>query len=185
MQDSLVAHTRFCKSFSSFNPPLVIVAISGLKILICAIMYMIYTSNVLLNDDIYISHPGADPGFPIGGGANPLGGVPTYDFAKFCEKLHEIGKILGRRGARTGCAPQIRHWHLFPKTDTEQTQKQLSSQHTPVAMADPRGAPRRMSPHSPKFSQFHAVFRKIWQNDMLAPPHHGWHPLLRESWIRP
>ena len=39
----------------------------------------------------------------------------------------------------------------------------------------------------PKFSQFHAVFRKIWQNQMLAPnpPLEGWRPLLRESWIRP
>ena len=35
-------------------------------------------------------------------------GAPTYDFAKFREKLHEIGKILGRRGG-AGCAPQIRH----------------------------------------------------------------------------
>ena len=25
-------------------------------------------------------------------------GAPTYDFAKFCEKLHEIEKILGRGG---------------------------------------------------------------------------------------
>ena len=44
---------------------------------------------------------GADPGFPIGGGANPPGGgggAPTYDFAKFCEKLHEIEKILARAG---------------------------------------------------------------------------------------
>ena len=48
--------------------------------------------------------PGADPGFPVGGGANPLAGAPTYDFAKFCEKLHEIEKILGRRGG-TGRAP--------------------------------------------------------------------------------
>ena len=42
--------------------------------------------------------PGADPGFRIGGSANPPG-VPTYDFAKFCEKLHEIEKIwaVGRR----------------------------------------------------------------------------------------
>ena len=29
-----------------------------------------------------------------------------------------------------------------------------------------RGTPPRMS----KFFQFHAVFRKIWQNRMLAPP---------------
>ena len=29
-----------------------------------------------------ISYSVADPGFPRGGGANPAGGVPTYDFAK-------------------------------------------------------------------------------------------------------
>ena len=40
--------------------------------------------------------PGAGPGFPVGGSASPRGrGAPTYDFAKFCEKLHEIEKILG------------------------------------------------------------------------------------------
>ena len=49
---------------------------------------------------------GADPGFPVGGGANPPGGAPTYDFAKFHEKLHEIEKILGRRGGRAW----ICHW---------------------------------------------------------------------------
>ena len=40
---------------------------------------------------------GSDPGFPVGRGADPLGGAPTYDFVKFSEKLHEIEKILGRR----------------------------------------------------------------------------------------
>ena len=35
-------------------------------------------------------------------------------------------------------------------------------------------------PHGPKFSQFHAVFCKIWQNHMLAPLLEGWRPLLRE-----
>ena len=29
------------------------------------------------------------------------------------------------------------------------------------------------APHAPKFSQFHAVFMKIWQNRMLAPPPSG------------
>ena len=44
------------------------------------------------------TYPGADPGFPIGGGANPRGGgAPTYDFAKISQKLHEIEKMLGRR----------------------------------------------------------------------------------------
>ena len=49
--------------------------------------------------------PGADPGFPVGGGADPLGGAPTYDFVKFSEKLHEIKTNLGCRGARAGSAP--------------------------------------------------------------------------------
>ena len=42
-------------------------------------------------------------GFPVRGGANPLG-VPTYNFAKFPQKLHEIVKILGHRegGTRRG-----------------------------------------------------------------------------------
>ena len=52
-------------------------------------------------------HAGADPGFPVGGGADPPGGAPTYDFAKFREKLHEIEKILGcRRGACRACPPK-------------------------------------------------------------------------------
>ena len=40
-----------------------------------------------------------------------------------------------------------------------------------IAVADPRGEPpARAPPHGPKFSQFHAVFWKIWQNHMLVPP---------------
>ena len=31
--------------------------------------------------------------------------APTYDFAKFSEKLHEIEKILGRRGRDVGAPP--------------------------------------------------------------------------------
>ena len=49
---------------------------------------------------------GADQGLPVGGGADPLG-VPTYDFVKFSQKLHEIEKILGRGGARAGGAPPL------------------------------------------------------------------------------
>ena len=52
-----------------------------------------------------MSGAGADPEFPIGGGGNPPWGAPTYDFAKFCEKLHEIDKILGHRAAHAGHAP--------------------------------------------------------------------------------
>ena len=39
-----------------------------------------------------ISRAVAYPGFPRGGGANS-GGPPTYDFAKFSQKLHEIERI--------------------------------------------------------------------------------------------
>ena len=38
------------------------------------------------------------------GGVNPWG-VPTYDFAKICEKLHEIEMILGHRGHMPGAFP--------------------------------------------------------------------------------
>ena len=43
----------------------------------------------------------ADPGFPRGGGANSRG-APTYDFAKFSQKLHEIERtwIPGWRPSR-------------------------------------------------------------------------------------
>ena len=47
---------------------------------------------------------GVNPGFPVGGGADPLGGA-TYDFVKFSQKLHEIEKILGRGGRRARGAP--------------------------------------------------------------------------------
>ena len=41
---------------------------------------------------------GADPGFPIGGGANHPGGERRYTNARFVEKLHKIKKISIRRG---------------------------------------------------------------------------------------
>ena len=37
---------------------------------------------------------------PSGGGG--VVGAPTYDFATFCGKLHEIENILGRSGAGGG-----------------------------------------------------------------------------------
>ena len=48
----------------------------------------------------------ADPGFPRGGGANsPGGGAPTYDFAKFSQKLHEIERIWAPRGGASLAPP--------------------------------------------------------------------------------
>ena len=42
--------------------------------------------------------PVADPGFPRGGGINPVG-APTYDFAQFSQKLHEIKRSRTPGGA--------------------------------------------------------------------------------------
>ena len=54
----------------------------------------------------------ADPGFPRGGGANSPGGggAPTYDFAKFSRKLHEIERIwapVGGGGEGAPLAPPL------------------------------------------------------------------------------
>ena len=38
----------------------------------------------------------ADPGFQVGGSANPPLGTPLYDLAKFSQKLRETKKILDR-----------------------------------------------------------------------------------------
>ena len=44
-----------------------------------------------------------------------------------------------------------------------------------------KGGARDIRPlWGPKFFQFHAVFGKIWQNRMLAPPPGSWRPLLGE-----
>ena len=59
-----------------------------------------------------IPQTGADPGFPVGGGANPQG-VPTRKFARFSQKLHEITKILIRRGRVQGVPPWIRHCQIY------------------------------------------------------------------------
>ena len=46
---------------------------------------------------------GADSGFPVGAGANPLG-VPTNDFAKFSQKPWNW-ESFGPEGWSTGYAP--------------------------------------------------------------------------------
>ena len=42
--------------------------------------------------------PVSDPGLPKVGAPTLGGGVPTYDFAKFSQKLHEIERIWTRGG---------------------------------------------------------------------------------------
>ena len=47
-----------------------------------------------LSFDMKLEITAADPGFPRGGRQLPRGGgAPTYDFAKFSQKLHEIERI--------------------------------------------------------------------------------------------
>ena len=50
----------------------------------------------------------ADPGFPRGGGTNSPrggGGAPTYHFAKFSQKLHEIERIWAPGGGASLAPP--------------------------------------------------------------------------------
>ena len=56
-----------------------------------------------------------------------------------------------------------------------------------TAVADLGGRTRRVPPpYGPKFSQFHAVFHKIWQKSYVgAPPWRVGAPSYGESWIRP
>ena len=49
--------------------------------------------------------PGANAGFPAGGGADPSGGGANLRFCKKIPKPYEIEKMLGRRGGRAGSAP--------------------------------------------------------------------------------
>ena len=88
-------------------------------------MYVLF---VLLITEI--TRARADPGFSVGGGADPprWRGRPTYDFVKFSKKLHEIEKILGRRGvasplrSATAEINQIVMLIISPKISEEGTQ---------------------------------------------------------------
>ena len=65
-----------------------------------------------VNDKYFVAISVADPGFPRGGGANSPGGAPTYDFAKFSQKLHEIERIWAPGGACVPRAPLNAPLHL-------------------------------------------------------------------------
>ena len=65
------------------------------------------------------ARPVADLGFPRGGGANSPGGVPTYDFAKISQKLHEIERIWTPRGG--GARPKFYYVDPPLKADTKTT----------------------------------------------------------------
>ena len=54
----------------------------------------------------------------------------------------------------------------------------ISSLFTVISGGSKRRRTRCTHPYSPKFTQFHAAFRKFWQNDMLPPPPDSWRSLL-------
>ena len=56
-----------------------------------------------------------DPGFPRGGAPTPRGG-PTYDFAKFSQKMHEIERIWIPMGE--SLAPNLRSATVYLLTVT-------------------------------------------------------------------
>ena len=57
------------------------------------------------------------------------------------------------------------HFIMFGKDSHKQMYRTIG-----LPVADLGGCPQHAPPYSPKFSQFHAVFQKIWQNHMLAAP---------------
>ena len=79
-----------------------------------------------------------DPGFPQGEGANsPGGGAPTYDFAKFSQKLHEIERIWtpGGGGARPKfyyVDPPLVHLNRLTATNLDSQQSLWFSSSPPI-----------------------------------------------------
>ena len=49
----------------------------------------------------------ADSGFPQDGGANPPGFAPTYDFARYSQKLHKTERIWIHMGMSLVPPPPI------------------------------------------------------------------------------
>ena len=71
---------------------------------------LLFTSPLLWLSAVYTKGTGADPGFPVGGDANPPGGGRQHtnlpDFPKNCVKLRKFWS----GGVRRGHPPWIRHW---------------------------------------------------------------------------
>ena len=87
----------------------------------------------------------------VWGGAGSGGWYPSMHWGRHTPSP-------GRDGYCCGWYASYWNAFLFPNGIIE----------NPHSVVDLRKTPLR--PPGPKFSQFHAVFRKIWQNHMLAPP---------------
>ena len=57
---------------------------------ICGLSISVISSKIMVFKNIYKSV--ADPGFPVGGGADPLGGAPTSDAYTFWQKCMQKQK---------------------------------------------------------------------------------------------
>ena len=79
-------------------------------------IYLLLSLQAMVNSHITNSS-GADPGFPIGGGANhPEGGGNIRICKFFQKKLHEIEKISCRRGAPGAPPPKSSNGHESEKS---------------------------------------------------------------------
>ena len=100
--------------------------------------------------------------------------VKFSTFAEFCSKLPQFFRLANQRSdPMAGYFPEgATKSKYFPATDILFLSSDLC-----LAVGDLGERPRR-APLRPKISQFHTVFRKIWQNHMMAPLG-GLAPLLR------
>ena len=86
----------------------------------CKSLHCRHCLSRMLHENCHLSV--MDPGFLRGGAPTPQGSAPTYDFAKFSQKLHEIERIWTRE--RASLAPPLRSvftsasirsmWLLYP-----------------------------------------------------------------------
>ena len=82
----------------------------GTDVVIKVKVTVIFRSRLLWND------PVADPGFPVGGGADPLVGGTNLQCIHFSAKMYVKMKEMdpvggGGGGGRAGGAPRIRQWN--------------------------------------------------------------------------
>ena len=64
----------------------------------CCGRYASYWNALLSSNDLKDQYQWRIQDFPEEGAPTPRGGAPTYDFAKFSQKLHEIERIWTPRG---------------------------------------------------------------------------------------
>ena len=94
-----------------------------------------------------------------------------------------VVSVLGTVGAHRDCKmvlDKIKGNSKTPQDMGKRTDKRQSNLYTVADLHSKILDARTPPPRRSKFFQFHAVFGKIWQNRMLAPPLRSWRPLLGE-----